>query len=74
MNKLNLKGLTLRERAGEKIKAKKKGASHWLEILGAILIVVLLIGAFNGFDYGTVVTKFMNMLTGLLDKAEGLWK
>ena len=74
MNKLALRGLTLRNRIGEKIKSKKKGASHFLEILGVILIVVLLIGAFNGFDYGTVVTKFMNMLTGLLDKAEGLWK
>ena len=74
MNKLTLKGLTLRKRIGEKIKSKKKGASHFLEILGVILIVVLLIGAFNKFDYSTVVTKFMGMLTGLLDKAQGLWQ
>ena len=53
---------------------RKKGASHWLEILGAVLIIVLMIGAFNKFDYSPIIQKFMDMLTGLLDKAADVWK
>ena len=53
---------------------RKRGASHWLEILGAVLIIVLMIGAFNKFDYSPIIKKFMDMLTGLLDKAANVWK
>lgn len=60
----NLKKVLMQTK--EQLKGRKKGLSHFLEILGGMLIVVLIIGAFNNFNYTNIITTFMNGVRGIL--------
>lgn len=57
----------------EQLKGSKKGLSHFLEILGGMLIVVLVIGAFNNFNYTNLITTFMNGVRGILQNVIDLF-
>ena len=73
MKKLLVVKENFRRRVSNILNKKNQGVSYWIEILGGVLIVVLVVAAFNDFDWGVMTEKFGQMLDGLMTKAQNLW-
>ena len=74
MERLLIVKENFKRRVSNILRKKNDGISYWIEILGGVLIVVLVVAAFNDFDWSVMTAKFGEMLDGLMTKAENLWQ
>ena len=74
MERLLIVKENFKRRVSNILRKKNGGISYWIEILGGVLIVVLVVAAFNDFDWSVMTAKFGEMLDGLMTKAENLWQ